>query len=146
MCKKAWCTCKVVVLLINLLLCLLFSLPSPSPSSLLKLPIVVIQKFCYHGNVTSHWPLSIGPVLLSKTIFRHWNSFLSSAAEGGKMSMDWCNLFKPYYYVYKKPPPPPKKKNYIWWNLRFDHIYFITLQELKQNWMQGWHYGNGWQN
>ena len=25
-----------------------------SPSSLLKLPLVVIQKFCYHGNVTSH--------------------------------------------------------------------------------------------
>ena len=58
-------TCKVVVLLINLLLCLLFSLPSPS--SLLKFPIVVIHKFCYHGNVTSHWPLSIGPVLLSET-------------------------------------------------------------------------------
>ena len=34
--------------------CLPFSLPSPS--SLLKLPIVVIQKFCYHGNVTSHFP------------------------------------------------------------------------------------------
>ena len=84
----------------NLLLCLLFSLPS----SLLKLSIVVIQKFCYHGNVTSHWPLSIGPVLLSETIFTHWNSFLSPAAEGGKMSMDWSNLFKPYYYVYKNPP------------------------------------------
>ena len=26
-------------------------------SSLLKLPIVVIQKFCYHGNVTSHFSL-----------------------------------------------------------------------------------------
>ena len=137
MCKKAWCTCKVVVLLINLLLCLLFSLPSPSPSSLLKLSIVVIQKFCYHGNVTSHWPLSVGPVLLSKTIFRHWNSFLSSAAEGGK-SMDWCNLFKPYYYVYKNPPQ----------KIIYDEIcgliiiiYFITLRELKQNWMQGWHYG-----
>ena len=67
--QKSVMQCKVVVLLINLLLCLLFSLPSPS--SLLKLPIVVIHKFCYHGNVTSHWPLSIGPVLLSKTIFRH---------------------------------------------------------------------------
>ena len=30
-----------------------FSLPSTS--SLLKLPIVVIQKFCYHGNVTLHF-------------------------------------------------------------------------------------------
>ena len=28
-----------------------FSLPSP----LLKLPIVVIQEFWYHGNVTSHF-------------------------------------------------------------------------------------------
>ena len=32
-----------------------FSLPSPS-SLLLLLPIVVNQKFCYHGNVTSHVP------------------------------------------------------------------------------------------
>ena len=36
---------------------LFFFLPFslPSTSSLLKLPIVVIQKFCYHGNVTSHF-------------------------------------------------------------------------------------------
>ena len=32
-----------------------FSLPSTS--LLLKLPIVVIQKCCYHGNVTSHFSL-----------------------------------------------------------------------------------------
>ena len=38
---------------INLLLFLLFSLPSTS--LLAKLPFVVIQKFCYHGNVTSHF-------------------------------------------------------------------------------------------
>ena len=36
---------------LNLLLFFPFSLPSPS--SLLKLPPVVIQKFCYHSNVTS---------------------------------------------------------------------------------------------
>ena len=29
----------------------------PSSSSLVKLPNVVIQKFCYHGNVTSHFSL-----------------------------------------------------------------------------------------
>ena len=40
---------------INLLLFLPFSLPSPS--LLPKLPFVVIQKFCYHGNVTSHFSL-----------------------------------------------------------------------------------------
>ena len=38
---------------IDLLLFLPFSLPSPS--LLPKLPFVVIQKFCYHGNVTSHF-------------------------------------------------------------------------------------------
>ena len=41
------CCCANIILLF-----LLFSLPSPS--SLIKLPIVVIQKFCCHGNVTSH--------------------------------------------------------------------------------------------
>ena len=38
---------------INLFLFLPFSLKSPS--SLLKLPIAVIQKFCYHGKVTLHF-------------------------------------------------------------------------------------------
>ena len=28
-----------------------------SPSSLLKVPIVLIQKLCYHGNMTSHFSL-----------------------------------------------------------------------------------------
>ena len=28
-----------------------------SPSPLQKLPVVVIQKFCYHGNMTSHFSL-----------------------------------------------------------------------------------------
>ena len=53
--KKAWCTCKVVVLLSKLIAFSPFLLPSPSSSSL-KFAIVVIQKFCYHGNtVTSHF-------------------------------------------------------------------------------------------
>ena len=34
---------------------LLFSFSLPSPSSFLMLPSVVIQKFCFHGNVTSHF-------------------------------------------------------------------------------------------
>ena len=38
---------------VNLLLVLPFLLPSPS--SLLKVPTVVIQKFCYHANVRSHF-------------------------------------------------------------------------------------------
>ena len=36
-------------------LSLLFFFPFLLPSSLFKLPIVVIQKFCYHGNLTSHF-------------------------------------------------------------------------------------------
>ena len=38
---------------LNLIAFLPFLLPSPS--SLLKLHIVVIQKFCYRGNETSHF-------------------------------------------------------------------------------------------
>ena len=38
---------------INLSLFLPFSLPLPS--LLPKLPFVVIQKFCYYGNMTSHF-------------------------------------------------------------------------------------------
>ena len=52
--KKAWCTCKVVVVVVLFAhLNLLIFCCSPSP--LQKLPIVVIQKFFYHGNVTSHF-------------------------------------------------------------------------------------------
>ena len=32
-----------------------FAIDRTLRSSLLKLPTVVIQKFCYHGNVTSHF-------------------------------------------------------------------------------------------
>ena len=38
---------------INLLVFFQFFLTSPA--SLPKLPVVAIQKFCYHGNVTSHF-------------------------------------------------------------------------------------------
>ena len=34
-----------------------FAIDKTPPSTLLKLSIVVIQKFCYHGNVTSHFSL-----------------------------------------------------------------------------------------
>ena len=66
-----------------MLICLITFLPFSllSPSSLLKLPIVLIQKFCYHGNMTSlfnnvitpasqwsantHFTLSITPFVTS---------------------------------------------------------------------------------
>ena len=55
--KSVVYTCKVVVLLSKLIAFSPFLLPSPSSSlSSLKFPIVVIQKFCYHGDtVTSHF-------------------------------------------------------------------------------------------
>ena len=37
--KKVWCTCKIFVLLYKAIVFLTFSLPLPSPTSLLKLPI-----------------------------------------------------------------------------------------------------------
>ena len=50
--QKAWCTCKVVFCQSKPIV---FFCCSPSP--LQKLPIVVIEKFCYHGNMTSHFSL-----------------------------------------------------------------------------------------
>ena len=42
---------------VNLLLFLPFLLPSLLP---IKLPFFVIQKFCFHGNMTSHFSLLLG--------------------------------------------------------------------------------------
>ena len=53
MCKKPEHVESCFFTNINLLPFLPFSLPSPS--LLPKLPFVVILKFCYHGNVTSHF-------------------------------------------------------------------------------------------
>ena len=50
--KKRDVRVKLLFYKINLLLFLLFLLLSPL--LLPKLPFVVIQEFCYHGNVTSH--------------------------------------------------------------------------------------------
>ena len=52
--QKKWC--RVAELLFCRYKPIAFSQFSlPLPASLLKLPIVVIQKFCYHGNMTSHF-------------------------------------------------------------------------------------------
>ena len=45
-----------------------FLLPSPSSSSSL-VPVVVIQKFCYHGNtVTSHFSIALLSKLSSQNL------------------------------------------------------------------------------
>ena len=41
---------------------------SCSPSPLQKLPIVVIQKFCYHGNMTSHFSSLLLVLLLLTSV------------------------------------------------------------------------------
>ena len=48
----------------------------PSPLSLLKSPIVVIQKFCCHGNVTSHFSSPI-ETLSNATQLTELNSVLT---------------------------------------------------------------------
>ena len=144
MCKKAWCTCKVVVLLINLLLCLPFSLPSPSPSSLLKLRIVVIQKFCYHGNVTSHWSLSIGPAPCYLRLY--YLGIETVSCRLLQRVARWAWIGATFSSLTTMPTKIPPQTNYNSWYsdpCLHDEIcgLIITLQELKQNWMQGWHYG-----
>ena len=53
--KKRDARAKLLFYFYKLIAFLPFSLPSPSLLS--KHPFVVIQKVCYHGNVTSHFPL-----------------------------------------------------------------------------------------
>ena len=71
--RKACLACKVDFLIIYkpIVFCC-------SRSPLQKLPIVVIQKFCYHGNVTSH----SSSLLLSKTCWLlyliSWKTYLIS--------------------------------------------------------------------
>ena len=86
-----------------------------SPLSLQKLPIVVIQKFYYHGNMTSQFtsPFSYLFSLLHNLIFNYFNQWLFAF-----LTTHWsdptiffyvntCN----YYYVIQKPascvPPHP---------------------------------------
>ena len=85
-----------------------------SPLSLQKLPIGVIQKFYYHGNMTSQFtsPFSYLFSLLHNLIFHYFNKGLFVV-----LTTHWsdptiffyvntCN----YYYVIQKPascPPPP---------------------------------------
>ena len=66
--KKVWCTWihVVVVLLYKPTALLPFLLLLPS--SLLKLLIIVIQKFCCHGNVTSHF----------SSLLSYWNKIYST--------------------------------------------------------------------
>ena len=66
--KKVWCMCIhiVVVLLYKPTAFLPFLLPSPL--SLLKLPIIVIQKFCHHGNVMTHF----------SSLLSYWNKVYST--------------------------------------------------------------------
>ena len=52
-----------------------FSLPSPS--SLLKLPIVLIQKFCYHGNMTSLFSSLLSPSQFSSS----FNNVITPASQ-----------------------------------------------------------------
>ena len=86
-----------------------------SPLSLQKLPIVVIQKFYYHGNMTSQFtsPFSYLFSLLHNLIFIYFNQWLFAG-----LTTHWsdptilfyvntCN----YYYVFPEAcimsPPPP---------------------------------------
>ena len=71
-CNNAWLrnvqkSVIVFFFFANLNLLLLLFCCSPSP--LQKLPVVVIQKFCYHGNVTSHFSSLLFALLLCAQTF-----------------------------------------------------------------------------
>ena len=108
--KKVLCTCKVVVLPSKLINFWWFSLLPPS--SLLKLPIVVIQKFCYHDNMTSH--------------------FFSLYEKGMPISLKHCNCFCDCYWV-RAGFFPEVFATVIWAQFPFrDECLFSPLTELNR--------------
>ena len=67
LCKKAWCTCKVVFLVnINLLL---FCRSRCRRRRRCLSSLSVIQKFCYHDNVTSHFSSLLVLLLFFELLF-----------------------------------------------------------------------------
>ena len=72
---------------INLRIFLPFSLPSPW--SLLKFRIAVIQTFCYHSNVTSHFIASVS-LGVTLTPERNWRQCLCKILEWQSKSIMVC--------------------------------------------------------
>ena len=78
-----------------------FSLPSPS--SLLKLPIVVIKRFFYHGNVTSYF----SPLYKCRALeFYKLKSNVISSVVGRKLMswqhcLTWPNRILRFVSIYK---------------------------------------------
>ena len=91
----------------------------PSPSSLLKLPIVVIQKFCNHGNVTSH----LCSLLLKAFYNRKRWFFLPKL---GKKVIDWTYQTNHLYH----PSAISKEKNVKRWLIVFWLLCFRGLRKL----------------
>ena len=91
----------------------------PSPSSLLKLPIVVIQKFCNHGNVTSH----LCSLLLKAFYNRKRWFFLPKL---GKKVTDWTYQTNHLYH----PSAISKEKNVKRWLIVFWLLCFRGLRKL----------------
>ena len=82
--QKSVITCIVVVLHIWMIhFFLTFSLLSPL--LFLKLPIVVIQKLCYHGNKTSHF--SLLPPTLNFPLYSTFSGETSSLSLQSNMSL-----------------------------------------------------------
>ena len=117
--KNAWCTCKVVVLLIETLP---FSMPSPSSSR--KLPIVVIQKFCNHGNVTSHL---CSPLLKAFYNRKRWFFYQSWEKRWLIGLLPRCNYQTNHLY---HPSAISKEKNVKRWLIVFWLLCFRGLRKL----------------
>ena len=73
--KKAWSRAKLLFCLSKWSIGFFLPFLLPSPLLLLKLPIVVIQKLCYHGNKTSHFSL-----LLPTLNFPLYSTFSAEAS------------------------------------------------------------------
>ena len=89
-----------------------------SPSPLQKLSVVVIQKFCYHGNVMSHFSSLLFALLLCAQTFI--TKFCSTLGQGrgeeGKKEFKSSNLPKTLTMSVALINKTWHQLNLTWWN------------------------------
>ena len=88
-----------------------------SPSALQKLPVVVIQKFCYHGNVMSHFSSLLFALLFMRTIITKFYSTLGQGrGEEGKKEFKSSSLPNTLTMSVALINKTWHQLNLTWWN------------------------------
>ena len=133
--KKVWCMCIhiVVVLLYKPTAFLPFLLLSPL--SLLKLPIIVIQKFCHHCNVMTHF----------SSLLCYWNKvystlfFCKHLMINGAIAQNRCFFFPHFSGEHKVDVEHETYAMVVWSLIR--QSFFPFFSQKKKRYLITGHFG-----